>query len=93
MELHHVEKEEVKFFSFGPKDVLKEPELIKKRNADLARALAMGNLEHIKVHIIFQTGDGVEHEVFTTVWAVTQTEIVLKQHTTIPIHAIVRLTF
>ncbi len=82
-----VQKEMISGLRFPEKDVLKSKEDIKIRLADLERALKLGNLEHNKIKIIFEDVDGVKM-VETTVWAVTDKMVILKQGIMIPVHCI-----
>jgi len=86
----HIEKEEVSSLHFPKEDVLEDVDLKKLRKAAVDRAISMGNLEHYKVKIYF-SDDAGEKVVNTTIWAVTDVAIVLKQHVLIPIHRIIKL--
>ncbi|MES2800165.1 MAG: hypothetical protein V4638_09135 [Bacteroidota bacterium] len=85
-----VEKENVKELHFPLKEVLRKEADQKLRRHDLDRAIALGSLEHLKVKIYFEdeTGKKVVH---TTIWAVTEDSIVLKQNVVIPITRIHKL--
>ena len=56
----------------------------------MERAIALGNLEHQKVKIYFED-DKKKRVVNTTIWAVTDNAIVLKQNVVIPIKRIYKL--
>lgn len=88
--IQKVNKEEIKFLHFPKEDVLFFDEDRTIRNKNLTNAISLGNLDHQKVKIIFQDIEGSK-EVETTIWAVTDKDIVLKQGTTIPIHRIVNV--
>lgn len=79
-----IEKEKVGELSFPKEDVLSSPDLIKKRLRDLEDALKLGNLEKLKIKIIFEDTTGIK-QVETTVWGVTSERIILKQGIVIPI--------
>lgn len=49
--------------------------------------MSIGNLEHDKVIILFQDIQGLK-KVNTTIWGVTDKEIILKKGVIIPIHRI-----
>tara|TARA_X000000950_G_C13317954_1_gene419371 strand:- start:54 stop:347 length:294 start_codon:yes stop_codon:yes gene_type:complete len=85
-----VEKEVIKSLHFPKDDVLfsKEDRLI--RTHDLKSAISLGNLEHQKVKILFQDIEGLK-QVETTIWGVTDREIILKQGSIIPIARIVKI--
>jgi hypothetical protein len=57
---------------------------------EMERAIALGNLEHQKVKIYFED-DKKKRVVNTTIWAVTDNAIVLKQNVVIPIKRIYKL--
>lgn len=79
-----IEKEEVEKLSFPKEEVLTDSEAIKKRARDLEDALKLGNLERLKIKIIFEDTTGIK-QVETTVWGVTVERIILKQGIVIPI--------
>lgn len=85
-----IEKEEVSNLHFPKEEVLEDADLIKERKQAVDRAISLGNLEHYKVKIYFIDDQG-EKVVHTTIWAVTDVAIVLKQHVLIPINRIVKL--
>jgi hypothetical protein len=65
----------------------KEVETITKKLFD---AMMLGNMDHYKVKISFNTLDGIK-EVFTTIWATTDRFIVLKGGRYIPINSIIEV--
>jgi hypothetical protein len=85
-----VEKEAVAGFHFPAVEVLKSEKDRQLRKLELDRAIALGNLEHQKVKIYFED-DKKKKVVHTTIWAVTEDAIVLKQNVTIPIRRIHKL--
>jgi outer membrane protease len=85
-----VEKEEVSALHFPTEEILASEKERKSRAASIERAISLGNLEHHKVRIYF-TDDQGEKRVDTTIWAVTDSAIVLKQHTILPINRILKL--
>lgn len=85
-----VEKESVVKFHFPADEVLKSATDKKLRQMELDRAIALGNLEHQKVKIYFED-DKMKKVVHTTIWAVTEDAIVLKQNVVIPIRRIHKL--
>ena len=85
-----IEKEQVRRFSFPSEEVLSSTEEIARRRNDLSRALILGNVDHHKVKIIFQDSENLKM-VETTIWAVTDTRIILKSGTVIPINRIVEI--
>lgn len=85
-----IEKEDVSTLHFPKEEVLEDADLIKLRKAAVNRAISLGNLEHHKVKIYFCDDQG-EKVVNTTIWAVTDVAIVLKQNVLIPISRIIKL--
>ena len=82
-----IEKETIQLLSFPQSDVLDNSEEIQQRHLDLHRALALGNLEHSKIKIYFEDNQS-KKVVETTVWAVTDQRVILKQGRSIPINRI-----
>lgn len=85
-----VEKEEVASFHFPEEEILKKESEIDALNTMLKRAIALGNLEHQKVRIYFADDEGDKY-VETTIWGLTDHEIVLKKNVVVPIHRIFKL--
>jgi hypothetical protein len=85
-----VEKEAVVGLHFPATEVLKSEKDRSLRTSELERAIALGNLEHQKVKIYFED-DKKKKYVHTTIWAVTEEAIVLKQNSIIPIRRIHKL--
>jgi hypothetical protein len=85
-----VEKEIIGDYHFPTNEVLKKESEIAIRKKSLSRAIALGNLEHQKVRIYFADVDG-EKYVETTIWGVTDHEILLKKNVMLPIHRIIKL--
>ena len=82
-----IEKEQIEHLKFPTDEVLFDKILIKEREIELNRALALGNLEHTKMKIYFED-DQSKKMVETTVWGVTDKRIILKQGVVIPISRI-----
>lgn len=85
-----VEKEAVSAMHFPKEDILTKESEIKARKAAIERAITLGNLEHYKVKVYFSDDAGKKY-VDTTIWAVTDSAVVLKQNTVLPIHRIIKL--
>lgn len=85
-----IEKEAVSKLNFPPDEVLKKHDQITLRKHELKQAIALGNLEHQKVKVFFEDEVGRKY-VHTTIWAVTEEAVVLKQNSVIPIHRIIKL--
>lgn len=82
-----IEKEAIEKLHFPETDVLDDKEEIMQRNSELDRALTLGNLEHEKIKIFFED-DESKKVVETTIWAVTDKRVILKQGVVIPINRI-----
>jgi len=82
-----IEKELINSLHFPQLEVLHEKEDIIQRKNDLARALTLGNLEHLKMKIYFQDDKGYR-VVETTIWGVTDSRVILKQGVVIPVNRI-----
>lgn len=85
-----IEKEAIASLKFPTTDVLEDDIEIKARISDINRALSLGNLEHSKIKIYFKDNES-KKTVNTTVWAVTDKNVILKQGVMIPIHRIYKL--
>ncbi len=85
-----IEKEEISNLIFPKTPVDKTPDELKVLKHSLRRAMILGNLHHSKIKIVFEDDKGLK-EVVTTVWAVGDKNIVLKQGTIIPINRIVSI--
>jgi len=88
--IQKVEKEVIASLHFPSDDVLFSKEDRSTRANNLKNAIALGNLEHQKVKILFQDIEGFK-EVETTIWGVTDREIILKKGSVIPIARIVKI--
>ena len=82
-----IEKENIHSLRFPNNDVLQDKDAIFQRNSDLNRAQSLCNLEHSKIKIFFEDNQS-KKVVETTVWAVTDNQVVLKQGIGIPINRI-----
>ncbi len=86
-----IDKEKIQSLKFPNGEVLTDKALIKEREAELNRALALGNLERAKIKIYFED-DKSRKFVETTVWGVTDKRVILKQGVVIPIHRIHKIS-
>lgn len=84
-----IQKEDIQILKFPNKDVLEDKEAISQRLNDLNRGQALGNLEHSKIKIYFED-DLSKKVVETTVWAVTDNNVILKKGIGIPINRIIK---
>jgi hypothetical protein len=87
----HIEKEEIKNLSFPKEEVLKTKSEQEDRAVILKRALSLGNLEQVKVKIVFQDSIG-RKSVETTIWGLTTTGVILKESTVIPLNRILMVS-
>lgn len=87
-----MEKEEVKYLFFPNKDVLDSKEEKQTRYLNIIRGMKLGNMLKSKISIFFSDNEG-KKKVETTIWGVTEKNIILKQGTIIPIHRIHTIGF
>jgi len=87
-----VTKEDIPRLKIPNKEVLINPEDIRRRTIDLNNAMKLGNNEHNKVKLIFQSEEGIMM-VETTVWEVTQNYVILKSNTHVPIRSVHQVEF
>lgn len=90
LDIQPIEKEDVSALHFPKEEILTTEDEIKLRTMSIERAISLGNMEHHKVKIYFSDDNGLK-VVHTTIWAVTDLAIVLKQNTVIPINRIHKL--
>lgn len=86
-----IAKEKIETLKFPNEEVLTDKDLIKERESELNRALALGNLEHTKIKIYFED-DQSRKLVETTVWGVTDKRVILKQGVVIPINRVHKIS-
>jgi len=82
-----IQKEIVGELKFPQAEVLIDKSEIQQRVAALHHATSLGNLDHHKVNIYFEDSEGVKR-VNTTIWAITDKRILLKNGRSIPINRI-----
>lgn len=87
LECQPIDKEMITSLHFPSEEVLLEKEAIQQRKNDLDRALALGNLEHLKMKIYFEDDRNLKMTE-TTIWGVTDNRIILKQGIVIPLNRI-----
>jgi hypothetical protein len=85
-------KEDIPRLKIANKEVLTSEAEILQRKSDLESAMKLGNNDHNKVKIVFQSEEGVMM-VETTVWEMTQNYVILKSNTHVPIRSIHRIDF
>jgi tRNA A37 threonylcarbamoyladenosine synthetase subunit TsaC/SUA5/YrdC len=87
-----VQKEEIPNISFPIGDVLTSEIKKAERVSRIRKAKKLGNSFKGKVKIIFEDTTGTK-KVETTVWGVTEKNIILKKNTLIPIRCIHEIKF
>ncbi len=87
-----VAKENISQFSFPKDDVLLLEQDRLERQKRIKRAMTLGNTRKSKVRIVFEDNKGIK-TVETTVWGVTEKNVILKQTTIIPIRRIHQIKF
>lgn len=87
-----VEKEEITKFAFPKGDVLSSEIKRTERDSRINKGMKLGNSVKRKVKIIFEDTIGFK-KVETTIWGVTEKNIILKQGTLIPIQRIHEIKF
>ncbi|MBW6483589.1 MAG: hypothetical protein K0B10_11090 [Vicingaceae bacterium] len=86
-----IEKEIIGSLKFPKEDVLKDVQEQKERIKRIDRAMHLGN-NKIKVKIFFEDVEG-KKVVETSIWGVTEKNIILKGTTVMPIRAIHEIKF
>jgi len=88
-----IEKESITELSFPKEEVISNnTERREERNSRIVRAMKLGNTKKIKVKIHFEDTIDIK-KVETTIWGVTEKNIILKQGTVIPINRIHEIKF
>jgi len=87
-----ITKEDLPSYEIAKGDALSNPVDRGLRKNDLERAMLLGNNEHQKVKIIFESTEGTM-AVETTVWEVTQNYVILKSNMALPIRCVHRVDF
>lgn len=88
----YVAKENISQLTFPKSDVLLDEIKRNERQKRVERAMTLGNSSKSKVRIVFEDSEGVK-TVETTVWGVTDNNIILKKTTIIPIRRIHEIKF
>lgn len=83
-----IDKENIKGLQFPKEELLNSKVDRQERCVSLKRAMALGNLEQGKVKIVFIDNEGFKR-VETTIWGVTDRNVILKESTLIPLGRIV----
>lgn len=83
----NISKEEISGLLFPSEEILNTTEEQELRRTKLHRALSLGNLERTKVEIVFRDTVATK-AVETTIWGVTDRDVILKGAITLPIRRI-----
>lgn len=89
--VYHTTKEHLHLLRFIERDVVIHEKDKRKRSLALLRAMQLGNLFKNKVSIYFRDSLNRSIRIQTTIWGVTQNNVILKKGTLIPIHCIERV--
>ena len=88
----YVAKENISQLTFPKSDVLLDEIKRNERQKRVERAMTLGNSSKSKVRIVFEDSEGLK-TVETTIWGVTDNNIILKKTTVIPIRRIHEIKF
>ena len=86
-----VDRSKVASCTFPRGEVIVHEEEQRSRSRKIHQATRLGNLEQKKVNIFFNDKEGVKH-VYTTIWAQTSKQIILKDNVQVPVHRILDIT-
>ncbi len=89
--IYNTTKERLHLLRFANKEVITNETEKRKRSLALIRAMRLGNLFKNKVSIYFRDSLNRLIKINTTIWGVTQKDVILKKGTLIPIHSIERV--
>ena len=87
-----VEKENINQLTFPKTEVVTDDLKREERDNRIVRAMRLGNNKKIKVKIHFEDDTEIK-KVETTIWGVTEKNIILKQETIIPINRVHEIKF
>jgi len=87
-----VAKENVSLLTFPKSDVLPSEHKQLERQRRIVKGMKLGNNKKHKVKIIFEDLESLK-KVETTIWGVTEKNIILKKGVLIPIHRIHEIKF
>ena len=74
--------------TYAKREVLNDPEEREDRLREIERGMRLGNTHKLPTRIIFETADGDIKETEATIWAVTESRVMLKNNLSIPIRSI-----
>ena len=82
-----VDRSKIALCKFPKNEVVALQEDQQTRSRKIHMATRLGNLEQKKVNIYFNDKEGIKH-VYTTIWAQTSKQIILKDNVQVPVHRI-----
>ncbi len=85
-----VNKEEISGFQFVSFDVLDNAEQRMQRKFNLEEAMKVSNTDKAKSIVYFMTDGGIRF-VETTIWAVTDEQVVFKGGASIPVNCVLKV--
>jgi hypothetical protein len=85
-----VNKEDISGFQFVSFDVLDNAEQRMQRKVDLEEAMKVSNTDKAKSIVYFMTEGGIRF-VETTIWAVTDEQVVFKGGVFIPVNSVLKV--
>ena len=88
---YQIDKSDLNSVLFFDKEVLESPVEKVDRNIKLMRSLSLGNLYKQHVKIVFKDNESRLFKTTVTVWAVTESYVLLKGGVHIPIKSIVEV--
>lgn len=91
--INKIDKSDLLRTSFIQEEVLTCTKEQLKRNIKLMKSLTLGNLYKQHVHIAFKNKEGKNLKTTATVWAVTESYVLLKGGMHIPIKSITYVDF
>lgn len=87
-----IEKEEIPHLHFPKEEVLRNHFERFQRDKDLEHAIVLGNIYRFKVKIVFEDIEGTK-SVHTTIWGITDQQIILKKNVTVPINRVHQIIY
>lgn len=86
---HFIDKADLNNIAFFDKEVLESPKEKVDRSIKLMRSLSLGNLYKQHVKLVFKDSMGNLFKTTVTIWAVTESYVLLKGGVHVPIKSIV----
>ena len=85
-----IDKEEIERLNFPEQEVLFNKDEIEERRSQAEKAMRLGNMFHTRVKIVFEDSKGMKM-VETTIWGVSDRNLVLKKAILLPLHRVHKL--